>query len=292
MIEDNDIRRKITFAQAEGVEALPTQLAPKVVSKPLRARLLKILLESLTTDRRSDQMGYSKPWVGGSWQAILYDLHVLFNHDFADEYVNRFDILSSKMSAMVKNGSYIQIFGTLQFILRHPSVPHGLAKDIEWALTSTQAAYRLLDNDTIVPIGSIAEGEVIDRAFIDLRNTEFNGARKHLQDAGAALTVGNWADSVRESIHAVEAVVRMIDPKNQVDGALARLASAGHIHAAVRSGMGKLYNYTSDQPGIRHPLLDEGDANVDEADALYMFGACAAFVSYLIAKARIAKLVP
>jgi hypothetical protein len=31
---------------------------------------------------------------------------------------------------------------------------------------------------------------------------------------------------------------------------------------------------------------DDPNASVDEADALFMFGACAAFISYLIGKAK------
>jgi hypothetical protein len=47
-----------------------------------------------------------------------------------------------------------------------------------------------------------------------------------------------------------------------------------------------LYAYTSDEKGIRHALLDDSTAKVDEADAMFMLGACAAFVSYLLNKAR------
>jgi hypothetical protein len=36
--------------------------------------------------------------------------------------------------------------------------------------------------------------------------------------------------------------------------------------------------------GIRHPVLDDPNASVDKADALFMFGACSAFVTYLIQK--------
>jgi hypothetical protein len=48
---------------------------------------------------------------------------------------------------------------------------------------------------------------------------------------------------------------------------------------------------TSDEKGIRHALLDEPVARVDETDALYLLGSCAAFVSYLINKARQAGLL-
>jgi hypothetical protein len=38
--------------------------------------------------------------------------------------------------------------------------------------------------------------------------------------------------------------------------------------------------------GGRHALLEASDPAVDETDALFMIGACAAFVSYMINKAR------
>jgi hypothetical protein len=43
--------------------------------------------------------------------------------------------------------------------------------------------------------------------------------------------------------------------------------------------------------GVRHALIADGESPVDETDALYMLGACAAFVSYLINKARLAGLI-
>lgn len=38
-------------------------------------------------------------------------------------------------------------------------------------------------------------------------------------------------------------------------------------------------------------MLEDGDAKVDEVDALYMVGAAAAFISYLIGKGRAAGLI-
>jgi len=50
-----------------------------------------------------------------------------------------------------------------------------------------------------------------------------------------------------------------------------------------------LYDWTGDQEGLRHSLVFSDKADVDETDALFMAGACAAFVTYLIARAREAK---
>jgi hypothetical protein len=112
------------------------------------------------------------------------------------------------------------------------------------------------------------------------------GAREHLRNAATELTQGHFADSVRESIHAVESVARCLEPTGDLSGALARLESSAKIHAAMKKGFSALYGYTSDSQGIRHALLDKNAPEVDEHDALFMIGACAAFVSYLLGKAR------
>jgi hypothetical protein len=59
----------------------------------------------------------------------------------------------------------------------------------------------------------------------------------------------------------------------------------------MKAGFTALYGYTSNEQGIRHAHLNEPTASPDEADALFMIGACAAFVSYLINKARAAGLL-
>ena len=59
----------------------------------------------------------------------------------------------------------------------------------------------------------------------------------------------------------------------------------------MKAGFGNLYGYTSDKEDIRHSLLQEPAPSVDETDALFMLGACAAFVSYVINKSRLAGLL-
>ena len=121
--------------------------------------------------------------------------------------------------------------------------------------------------------------------------TEFHRARAHLRDAATEPTGGHSANSIRESIHAVESIVSVLEPKGDFSTALARLDAKARIHGGLKAGFKSIYGFTSDEKGIRHPLLDDNSANVDETDALFMIGACAAFVSYLINKARVAGLL-
>ncbi len=61
------------------------------------------------------------------------------------------------------------------------------------------------------------------------------------------------------------------------------LSAKIEMHSALKAGLDKLYGYTSDKDGIRHPIL--GEANVDETDARFMIVTCSAFVNFLIVKA-------
>jgi hypothetical protein len=104
--------------------------------------------------------------------------------------------------------------------------------------------------------------------------------------AGSALRNSDWAGSIRESIHAVEAIALRLAPdaKNDLSKALAKLETKRHLHGGLKAAFASLYGYTSDEKGVRHALVFKDEAQVDEADALFMLGACASFVSYLLAR--------
>ena len=106
-------------------------------------------------------------------------------------------------------GDYVAVLGFVQWVLRHKQKPRGLELEVNAALRASRAAYALFDNDTIIPVGSDAERDTLARAFADVAVSEFHGARAHLRSAGSELTAGNYGPSIRESIHAVEAVARV-----------------------------------------------------------------------------------
>ena len=216
-------------------------------------------------------------------------MHVYRDHSL-DEFDNNTNKLVCKIKPIFEQGDYVAVFGWLQFVLRLRSCPPGLSKQINKILEFGQAAYRVLEGDTIVPIGSDAELETLKRAFADLAATEFHGARDHLRKAAEELTAGRYPDSIRESINAVESVARTLAPDGKLSGALAKLEQSANIHGGMKAAFNSLYGYTSDEQGIRHAHLNEPSSKPDETDALFMIGACAAFVSYLINKASVAGL--
>ena len=276
MLGDYEDRKRLTFEQAEGAgPLLPSQLALKEISRELRIRLWEKLHSSFNSDNHSN------------WDEILRRKHVYRDLRPHDEFPMIRLSVRSEVKQLIINENYLQVFGLLQWMLRQPEIPQRLHEDIEDALRQSRAAYAVFDRDTIIPVGSDAERETLARAFADVAASESHGARAHLRNAGSELTAGEYGPSIRESIHAVEAVARVLEPGAQtLRPALLKLEKSVRIHPALGKGFGSLYGFTSDEKGIRHALLDEPVAQVDEADALYMLGSCAAFVSYLINKAR------
>lgn len=275
---------RLSFEQREGAADLPTQLQPRVLSRELRAVLWATVYDSISVyggEVRS-------PWLG-----ILQANHVMRQHRMIDSFKNYWEgAIRPELSALFDAGSYTDVLGFLEFVLRHPDAPAGFSEGIAAALEYGRAAYRVVDDDTIAQIGSEEEARALAEAFEAADHAGLAGARAHLKESAVLITGGAWADSVRESIHAVESVAVVLSPgSNTLAPALKALAAKAAVHEALKGGFSQIYGFTSDESGIRHALIEKGDANVDEADAMFMLGACAAFVSYLIAKARSAGLI-
>jgi hypothetical protein len=284
-------RKRLTFEQAEGAEPLPARLKLREVSPELRARLWAIFQQELAGAREAYSVS-SVQSLEGSFVQFLYYWHVACCFRAADEFTLSYDYWLKELKSIFMEGDYLEIFGCVQRVLRHEAKPYELEIEVEDALRASRAAYTVFDGDTIVPIGSDVERETLARAFADVAASEFHGARAHLRNAGSELTAGKYAPSIRESVQAVESIARVLEPTAKtLAPALAKLEKSVRIHHNLQAGFSQLYNYTSDEKGIRHPLLDKPGAQVDETDALYMLGSCAAFISYLINKARQAGLL-
>jgi hypothetical protein len=275
-------RKKLTFEQAEGAAPLPSQLELKEISPQMRAMLFAFIHEDISVYDRQ---------VKDPWRTILEDHHVYRLHRMIDEFDSGWLEQREYIKHLISGGDYLAVLGFLQWVMRHPSCPSNFSRNIDRILSISRAAYRVVDGKTIAPISSPEEKDTLDKAFSALRSPEFNGAREHLRKAAEQASAGQWADSVRESVHAVEATARTLAPGAKgLEPALQKLEQTASIHAALKRGFAAIYGFTSDEKGIRHPLLDEANAKVDEVDALFMLGACAAFVSYLINKGRKAGL--
>jgi hypothetical protein len=142
-------------------------------------------------------------------------------------------------------------------------------------------AYRIIENK-VVEITSEEEIAEIETALTN----PSNGVKEHLRTALELLSKrpeGDYRNSIKESISAVEVIVREITGSNTLN--FAELERNGiALPSVLRQAFEKLYGYTNDKStGIRHGLID--DINAPGADeAIFMLVSCSAFINYLTKK--------
>ena len=273
----NEIDRKlITFEQAEGLEPLPSQLKLKELSPIIKARLWAPIYAKIEACKTQ----YGNLTDPMKTMGRLYAVERL--NMLMDEWDGKASTLTLYWKRhFLSQASYADTLGFIEWYARHMD-DISIERFIDNVLTHERAAYRFVDR-SIVALASPEEGATVLQALKATANAGLSGARSHLLNASSNLTAGRYADSVRESIHAVEAVLfNKTGITGSFTSALKEYGKSHPMHAAFSEALVKLYGYTSNEQGVRHSLFDKGDADVSEKDALFMFGVCAAFVTYLL----------
>lgn len=282
---------RLTFSQAEGLEPIPGPLALGELSQELRASIWAAIYRSMQECRTMTSGVFPQQYLRDPWASILRRKHLYADHKPIDEFHVSYEHHEGEIKTLILAWPYNRVFDFLQHVLGDEGCPPGLAQLLQFEFTRSQAAYDIIEK-TIVPRALKEEGDTLRAAFAALGAGQFAGAREHLISAAENLTKSNFADSVRESIHAVESVAKVIsgDHAASLRSVLDSIAKTVPIHGAFKDGLNKIYGYASDEKGIRHSLLGEA-SKVDSPDAQFMLGACASFISYLIGKARASGLV-
>lgn len=139
-----------------------------------------------------------------------------------------------------------------------------------------------------VPRGSKEQGKATQQAIEIIQDADMDGASTHLRKAAKNINEGQFPDSVRESIHAVEAVACRIAPTSSTLGDALKSLKDKHLltNTQLKAGFEKLYAYTNSEEGVRHALVFQNDSKVGLDEAMFMYGACASFAAYLVSKHR------
>lgn len=155
-------------------------------------------------------------------------------------------------------------------------------KQLNYFFKDLNFGYTVIDK-LIVPVTSESEIKTIEEAI----DKGEDNVKLHLHTALeklAARPKGDYRNSIKESISAVEAYCRNKTGKDSLGNALAEMEHNGlNIPSSLKSAFIKLYGYTnSPDTGIRHPLMDNDGKYVPSADeAIYILITCSAFINYL-----------
>ena len=280
----NDDNDNLPFSQRNGYAEIPPQLKIGEVSDEFR-RLLDLVILSVVDNNRYTR---GSDRFNNGFDGFYKDFHVRFLEEIIITYEGSVADFKSHCHLLIWSEGIPRLFDFIEFFIKyftkHKLYTESFKKDLCNVFIDARAAYRIVD-DKIMAIGTEEQGKAVESALDNTKKYGAKGARSHLISSGTELRNGNWADSIRESIHAVESVAVLLDEKEKtLSGALKKIGKNGNLHGGLKNAFQMLYGYTSDEEGVRHALVYQDTPKVDETDALFMLGACASFVSYLLAK--------
>lgn len=242
------------------------------------------------------------------WNTV-YELHTAFDREerfwlvqqdqkvasqvWRNHYLQPLDAFNSagawtRIRLSIMDGDLIDCLGTLEAFVQSlnvsaqfPGLPVVAREEFNKTFAANLVGFRFIDLE-LVKVGTNEEANSISQAITATR--ALGGAQQSLKAAVTLLSNRehpNFAKSLAESIHAVEAIVRDMTGSGTLGEGLQRLEARGFkMHPALKSSWLKMYGYASDEHGVRHGSIESND--VDEKLATYFLVTCSAFVNLLL----------
>jgi len=280
--EDRIDPKHVSFSIAQGYDKIPQPLKLGELDQNARNLIWSVIYGSLAETRQ--RIAGSLWVIAPAWQSVVSSYWVRNRKKPLDEFKPFFDKNVEFLKDLIFNLKINHVFDFLTLVLRHESTPPQVNEDLKQIFSEARLAYRIHDS-TILPSATPQAGAAIIQAISDADG--YRGAQRHLLDAAEKINRREYDDSVADSIHAVESVIRTQDPKSSktLTRALDQVAKTTHMHSKLKEALQNLYWYSCDEEGVRHAYFEKGD-DVPEEVAVFMLTACAAFVSLLIESHR------
>ena len=215
---------------------------------------------------------------------VNFNIHSSVATDFLEDdnalWFNKLDLVEVAIKYLFNRESQLEEYYRVK-----GSVAEAFTTILNSHFERLNFAYRVVDKE-IVEITSKEEIAAIEDALQD----STANIRMHLSKAlelYAKRPEGDYSNSIKESISAVEAYCREKTSENTLGRALNNLETKGiSLPKVLKEAFEKLYAYTNQgSTGIRHALMDKDGTYVpSRAEALFMLVSCSAFINYLSKK--------
>ena len=282
---------QLTFSQRHGYTPLPKPMQIEEIDTDLRRELWNtvrtLLIEKSGQRRRNYYLfGVSKLFV----QRVI-GAHGMIAEDEVNITVEMSNQVAEAFKNILMESKFNKLLDFLEIIVNDYDVDDDFGTEVAALFDRHAAAYGLDASQHpfhFYPRSSKEQGAATQRAIKSVRDAGMDGAATHLRDAADHINASQYADSIADSIHAVESVARTIAPEGKGLGdALKLLKNKGLLrNEQLKVAFEKLYAYTNSEPGIRHALRDRAGADAGLDEAMFMYGACASFADYLVSKHR------
>lgn len=266
------------FSERKGFTQVRKVVLTDSVSDPLRNSLWNVLWQYwFSAPAFLNWQKDKKPWVYAFAEYLYANVYKLPIDRLSRQTP---EVIFEEIRSRFLSCEWFSVYDFIELTFNYLQRENELQDAINEVLERELAGYRLISGK-IVDVTDQQEINALEEALGD---DTFSGVQSHLQTALEHLSRRDnpdYRNSIKESISAVEAMVRIVsnNPKAKLSDALRSLDASKKLHPSLKEGFVKLYGYTSDEGGIRHAMLEEPD--ITAVDAKYMLLSCTSFINYL-----------
>lgn len=274
------------FSQRIGKTPVDDSLQVESIDEALRNRLWEAIV--LLADKF--------PVYGGGevyWTQLEIQVWCHFFDKAADRVPGN---LRSILRKWFFDAKWYEIYDLLEFVAASGSY-HSVDRQefmqlCNGAMERKRGGYQFIEGK-IVPRTSPEETASIEQAIeagqslsrLKNASTFLKHALEHLSNRKNP----NYADSIKQSVAAVESLVQVLTgTQKDLGKALKDLDAQKKIplHPSLRNSIERLYDFASQEVGVRHAGGPGDPTNTGPEDALFILVTCSALFHYLVAKAQ------
>lgn len=241
------------FSQRIGKSSVRTEIQIDSMDARLKNRLFNVVKDYVDTELAF--------W--DSYHYIKHDFIVQYCDCFGnlyvgDDYNSFFQELNKKVFI---RGDIFFFYDFIEFMVgQSTDRKEILIHEFNRILGEEKSAYKFDVNGSLIQITDDTELEEIDLAIENV--SEYRSVQEHLEKARGFFSSREYPDykkSIEESIHAVEAMSRLVirNKNATLSDALKKISG---LHPALNQSLQKLYAFAGDAGGIRHSNKEHGDS--------------------------------
>lgn len=287
-------QRRQSFSERNGYVD-PTDVmilgeVPKVVANAISSALSRVFQEfKLNIWVLPGEISYQQTLAQAIWTDVMSEDLAKFDLMFDRGYKDISNWITSDFTPWYRKLDLVEFISEKLSSL-NKSKSEQFVEEINAQFERLKFGYRLISG-TVVDIVSEDEIKSIQTA-IDNSMEQVAGHLKKALALHSKRPKPDYANSIKESITAVEAYLRNATGKNKFGDALKEWQRKySNIHPILYTAMDKLHAYTN-QPdvGARHALMDSSSEYIPQSsESMYMLVTCSAFINYLRSKSRRSK---
>lgn len=284
-------QRRQSFSERNGYVD-PTDVmilgeVPKVVANAISSALCRIFQEfKLNIWVLPGEISHQQTLAQAIWTDVMNEDLAQFDLMFDRGYKDISNWITSESTPWYRKLDLVEFISEKLSSL-NKSKYEQFVEEINEQFERLKFGYRLISGN-VVDIVSEDEIKSIQTA-IDNSMEQVAGHLKKALALHSKRPKPDYANSIKESISAVEAYLRTATGKNKFGDALKEWQRKySNIHPILYTAMDKLHAYTN-QPdvGARHALMDSSSEYIPQSsESMYMLVTCSAFINYLRSKSR------